>query len=85
MYTHFIPPSKAITEKGYKMNKSQIAANVTISIAFILFFVLLIAGMVTMSIAMIISSFVIGFIGFAIVDHEASVEYDNSGDDVIKQ
>ena len=67
------------------MNKSQIAANVTISIAFILFFVLLIAGMVTMSIAMIISSFVIGFIGFAIVDHEAGVEYDNSDDDVIKQ
>ena len=85
MYNHLIPPSKAITEKVYKMNKSQIAANVTISIAFILFFVLLIAGMVTMSIAMIISSFVIGFIGFAIMDHESSVTYDNSGDDVIKQ
>ena len=67
------------------MNNSQIAANVTISIAFILFFVLLIAGMVTMSIAMIISSFVIGFIGFAIMDHESGVTYDNSGDDVIKQ
>ena len=67
------------------MNKSQIAANVTISIAFILFFVLLITGMATMSIAMIISSFVVGFIGFAIMDHESSVTYDNSGDDVIKQ
>ena len=66
------------------MNKSQIAANVTISIAFILFFVLLIAGMVTMSIAMIISSFVIGFIGFAIIDHESGVTYDNSSDEVIK-
>ena len=63
------------------MNKSQIAANVTISIAFILFFVLLITGMATMSIAMIISSFVVGFIGFAIVEHEAQVEYENSNNE----
>lgn len=65
------------------MNNSQIAANITISIAFILFFVLLIAGIVTMSIAMIISSFVVGFIGYAIVDHESQVEYENSNNEGI--
>ncbi len=61
------------------MNKSQIAANITVTISFFLFFVLLILGMVTMSIAMIISAFVIGFIGYAILDHETGVTYDNRG------
>ena len=61
------------------MNKSQIAANITITVSFLLFFVLLIAGMVTMSIAMILSAFVIGFIGYAILDHESGVNYDNEG------
>lgn len=66
------------------MNKSQIAVNATISIAFILFFVLLIAGMFTMSIAMIISAFVVGFVGYAILDHESGVEYDNANNEGIK-
>ena len=61
------------------MSKSQLAANITIAISFLLFFVLLIAGMVTMSIVMIILAFVIGFIGYSILDHESGVTYDNEG------
>lgn len=61
------------------MNKSQLAANITITVSFLLFFVLLIAGMVTMSIIMIISAFVIGFVGYAILDHESGVTYGNEG------
>ena len=61
------------------MNKSQIVANITITVSFLLFFVLLILGMVTMSIAMIISAFVIGFIGYAILNHESGVTYSDEG------
>lgn len=61
------------------MNNSQVAANITITVSFLLFFVLLIAGMVTMSIVMIVSAFIVGFIGYAILDHEADVTYDNEG------
>ena len=61
------------------MTKSQIAANITITVSFLLFFVLLIAGMFTMSIVMIITSFVVGFIGYAILDHESGVTYSNEG------
>jgi hypothetical protein len=32
-----------------------------------------------MSIVMIISSFIIGFIGYAILDHESGVTYNNEG------
>lgn len=60
------------------MIKAQFAVNATISIAFILFFVLLIAGMVTMSIVMIISAFIVGFVGYAILDHESGVNYKNT-------
>ena len=58
---------------------------VTVAILAILFVVLLVLGVVFSSVLTIVASFVCGFIGFAIVEHEASVEYDNSGDDVIKQ
>ena len=57
----------------------------TVAILAILFVVLLVLGVVFSSVLTIVLAFVCGFIGFAIVDHEASVEYDNSGDDVIKQ
>ena len=66
------------------MNKSQIAANITVTASFILFFVLLIAGIFTMSIAMTITAFIVGFIGYAILDHESGVTYDNSNNEVIK-
>ena len=66
------------------MNKSQIAANITITTSFILFFVLLIAGMFTMSITMIILAFIVGFIGYAILDHESGVTYDNSNNGTIE-
>ena len=59
------------------MNKSQLAANITVIVSFLLFFVLLIAGMFTMSLVMIVLAFIIGFIGYAILDHESGVNYDN--------
>ena len=66
------------------MNAQKFAV-ATVAILAILFVILLVLGVVFSSVLTIVASFVIGFIGFAIVDHEASVEYDNSGDDVIKQ
>lgn len=42
----------------------------TIIIAFILFFVLLIAGVINASIITIILAFIVGFFGYAILEHE---------------
>lgn len=50
----------------------QLAANVTILICFVLFLALLVIGAVVMSVAMIIAAFVLGFVGYAILDHETS-------------
>ena len=66
------------------MNAQKFAIATVATLA-ILFVILLVLGVVFSSVITIVASFVCGFIGFAIVDHEASVEYDNSGDDVIKQ
>ena len=43
----------------------------TIIIAFIMFFVLLIAGVINSSIVTIVSAFIVGFFGYAVLDHEA--------------
>ena len=43
----------------------------TIIIAFIMFFVLLIIGVINASIIAIISAFIVGFFGYAITEHEA--------------
>ena len=50
----------------------QLAANVTITLCFILFLTLLVSGAFVMSVTMIITSFVIGFIGYAILEHEST-------------
>lgn len=50
------------------MNK---LADFAIIIAFIMFFVLLIAGAINSSVLMIISAFIVGFFGYAITEHEA--------------
>ena len=57
------------------MNKLAIALPVlTVLVLFIAFATLLIIGMATMSIGFIIGAFVVGFVGVAIVDHNAEVD-----------
>ena len=64
------------------MNAQKFAI-ATIATLAILFVILLILGIVFSSVITIIASFVCGFIGFAIVDHEASVEYENTNNEGI--
>ena len=59
------------------MNAQKFAVATVVTLA-ILFVILLVLGVVFSSVLTIVASFVCGFIGFAIVDHEAGVEYDNS-------
>ena len=59
------------------MNAQKFAI-ATVTILAILFVVLLVLGVVFSSVLTIVASFVCGFVGFAIVEHEASVEYENS-------
>ena len=61
--------------------KFAIATVATLAIAFI---VLLVLGVVFSSVLTIVASFVCGFIGFAIVEHESQVEYENSNNEGIK-
>lgn len=57
------------------MNKLAIALPIlTVLVLFIAFATLLIIGMTTMSIGFIIGAFVVGFVGVAIVDHNAEAE-----------
>lgn len=57
------------------MNKLAIALPIlTVLVLFIAFATLLIVGMATMSIGFIIGAFVVGFVGIAIVDHNAEAE-----------
>ena len=57
------------------MNKLLVALPIiTVLIAFIVFITLLIIGMATMSIGFIIGAFVVGFVGFAIVEHNAEAD-----------
>lgn len=57
------------------MNTKEIASSITILICFVLFLILLITGYIMMSIPMIIAAFILGFIGYAILEHEAQVTY----------
>ena len=50
----------------------QLAANVTIILCFVLFLALLVIGAVVMSIPMIVTAFVLGFVGYAILEHETT-------------
>ena len=66
------------------MNAQKFAIATVATLA-ILFVVLLVLGVVFSSALTIVASFVCGFIGFAIVDHESQVEYENSNNEDIKQ
>ena len=84
MYNHLIPPSKAINKQGRNNMNAQKFAIATVATLAILFAVLLVLGVVFSSVLTIVASFVCGFIGYAIVEHEASVEYENSNNEGIK-
>ena len=57
------------------MNKLAIALPIlTVLVLFVLFATLLIIGMATMSVGFIIGAFVVGFVGFAIVEHNADAD-----------
>ena len=58
------------------MNAQKFAI-ATVVILATLFVILLILGVVFSSVLTIAASFVCGFIGYAIVEHEAQVEYEN--------
>ena len=63
---------------------AQKFAIATVATLAILFLVLFALGVVFSSVITIVASFVCGFIGFAIVDHESQVEYENSNNEGIK-
>ena len=58
------------------MNAQKFAI-ATVAILAVLFVILLVLGVVFSSVITIVASFVCGFIGYAIVEHEAQVEYEN--------
>ena len=64
------------------MNAQKFAI-ATVAILAVLFVILLVLGVVFSSVITIVASFICGFIGFAIVDHEAQVEYENSNNEGI--
>ncbi len=59
------------------MNAQKFAIATVATLA-VLFVILLVLGVVFSSAITIVASFVCGFIGFAIVEHESQVEYENS-------
>ncbi len=59
------------------MNAQKLAIATVATLA-IFFVILLVLGIVFSSVITIVASFVCGFVGFAIVEHEAQVEYENS-------
>lgn len=62
------------------MNAQKFAIATVATLA-ILFVILLVLGVVFSSVLTIVASFVCGFIGFAIVEHESQVEYENSNNE----
>ena len=64
------------------MNAQKFAIATVATLA-ILFVILLILGVVFSSAIAIVVSFICGFIGFAIVEHESQVEYENSNNEGI--
>lgn len=63
------------------MNAQKFAI-ATVAILAILFVILLVLGIVFSSVLTIAASFVCGFIGYAIVEHESQVEYENSDNEL---
>ena len=66
------------------MNAQKFAI-ATIATLAILFVILLVLGVVFSSVIAIVSAFICGFIGFAIVEHESQVEYENSNNEGINK
>ena len=64
------------------MNAQKFAV-ATVVILAVLFVILLGLGVVFSSVITIVAAFVCGFIGFAIVEHESQVEYENSNNEGI--
>ena len=64
------------------MNAQKFAI-ATVAILAILFVILLVLGVVFSSVLTIVASFICGFVGFAIVEHESQVEYENSNNEGI--
>ena len=64
------------------MNAQKFAIATVATLA-ILFVVLLVLGVVFSSVLTIVAAFVCGFIGYAIVEHESQVEYENSNNEGI--
>lgn len=62
--------------------KAQKFAIATVATLAILFVILLVLGVVFSSVVTIVASFVCGFVGFAIVEHESQVEYENSNNEL---
>ena len=63
------------------MNAQKFAI-ATVAILASLFVILLVLGVVFSSVLTIVVSFVCGFVGFAIVEHESQVEYANSDNEL---
>ena len=61
---------------------AQNFAIATVAILAVLFVILLVLGVVFSSVITIVASFVCGFIGFAIVEHESQVEYENANNEL---
>ena len=57
------------------LTNTKAAADITIILCFVLFLVLLIVGIVFISVFAIAFSFIIGGIGYAILDYEATNEH----------
>ena len=65
------------------MNAQKFAIATIVTLAF-LFVMLLILGIVFSSVLTIVTAFICGFIGFAILDHESQVEYETTDEKTTK-
>ena len=63
------------------MNAQKLTIATVVTLA-ILFVILLVLGVVFSSVVTITVSFVCGFIGFAIVEHESQVEYESTNNEL---
>ena len=57
------------------LSNTKTASDITIIVCFVLFLVLLIVGIAFVSVIAIAFSFIVGGIGYAIVDYEATKEH----------
>ena len=57
------------------LTNTKIASDITIIICFVLFLILLIVGITVSSVFAIAFSFIVGGIGYAILDYESTTEH----------